>query len=52
MTELLNNQGWDKERVNLPRKIRIRQVYPEDNERLAVLLKCTSNAHIGRDVGA
>jgi len=41
MTELLNNRRLDKERINLPRRIRIRQVYPEDNERLAVLLKCT-----------
>ena len=42
MTESLNNQRSDKERVKpIEERIRIRQVYPGDNERLAVLLKCT-----------
>ncbi len=41
MTELLSNQRLDKEGVeSTEERIRIRQVYPGDNERLAVLLKC------------
>ncbi len=41
MTELLNKQGLDKERVkSTEERIRIRRVYPGDNERLEGLLKC------------
>lgn len=42
MTELLNYPRLDKEGVeSTEERIRIRQVYPGDNERLAVLLQCT-----------
>jgi len=42
MTELLNYQRLDKEGfTSTEERIRIRQVYPGDNERLAVLLQCT-----------
>ena len=41
MTELLGNQRSNKEGVkSTEERIGIRQVYPGDNERLAVLLKC------------
>jgi len=42
MTELLSNLRLFKEGViSTEERIRIRQVYPGDNERLAVLLQCT-----------